>query len=297
MSLIECIPNFSEGRRPEVLQAIVSAIRAHGADVLDYSLDADHNRSVVTFVGNPTQVEAAGFAAIATASQLINLEQHVGQHPRIGATDVFPLVELGDTPKWVAVEVAMRLARRVATELAIPTYLYEFAHPERRSLPEIRQGGYELLKEVIATDPHRAPDFGPLHLGTAGATVIGVRKFLLAYNIFLASDDARLARKIAKSIRQSSGGLPGVRALGLLVRGRAQVSMNIVDFSQTSLWQVRQAVQVEAEALGVQVAESELIGMLPAEAVIQAARQALQLPELTEQRVLELTIQRNSRII
>jgi len=209
-TLIECVPNFSEGRRPEVIAQIVAAISAvPGVTVLDTSSDADHNRTVVTFIGAPEPVEQAAYAAIAAAARLINLDEHRGEHPRIGATDVVPFVPLRGATMADCVAIARRLGERVGRELGIPVYLYEAAatRPERQNLAAIRAGEYEGLKESIAADPDRAPDFGPAALGPAGATVIGARAFLIAFNVYLNTADVRIADRIARAVRHSSGGL------------------------------------------------------------------------------------------
>ncbi len=236
--LVECIPNFSEARRPEVVEAILAAITGV-ADIslLNHSSDNDHNRTVVTYAGPPAAVEEAAFRAIRKAAELINLDQHSGSHPRLGATDVVPFVPISGISMEECVQMARRLGERVGRELNIPVYLYEEAatRPERVNLENIRRGQYEGLKAEIETNPERQPDFGPAQLGPAGATVIGARHPLIAYNVYLASEDVAIAKAIAKKIRQSSGGLPSVKALGMLVEGRAQVSMNLTNFRQTSV--------------------------------------------------------------
>lgn len=206
IQLIECVPNFSEARRPEVIDQIVSAINSvEGARLLDRSSDLDHNRTVLTFAGPPEAVEEAAFRAIKTASELIDLNQHTGAHPRIGATDVVPFVPLSNVTMEECVALAKRLGQRVGSELSLPVYLYEAAatRPERANLENIRKGQYERLTTEIESDPNRAPDFGPAKLGAAGATVIGARNPLIAFNIYLTTDDVSIARKIAKAIRHS----------------------------------------------------------------------------------------------
>ncbi|MFM8425667.1 MAG: glutamate formimidoyltransferase, partial [Chloroflexota bacterium] len=227
--LIECIPNFSEARRPEVIDQIVAAIQSVSeVKLLDRSSDFDHNRTVLTFAGSPAGVEEAAFRAIKTASELIDLDQHTGEHPRIGATDVVPFVPLSGATMEECIAIAKRLGERVGKELNIPIYLYEAAatKPERTNLENIRKGQYEGLKTEIEK-LERQPDFGPSKLPKAGATVIGARNPLIAFNVYLTTDDVSIAKKIAKAVRQSSGGLRYVKGLGLLVEGRAQVSMNL----------------------------------------------------------------------
>ena len=226
---VECIPNFSEARRPEVVDKIAAAITSvAGARLLDRSSDLDHNRTVLTFAGPPQAVEEAAFRAIRTASELIDLNHHTGEHPRVGATDVCPFVPLSGVTMDDCVALAKRLGERVGRELGIPVYLYEYAasRPERTNLENLRKGQYEGLKSEIETDPDRQPDYGPARLGPAGATVIGARNPLIAFNVYLTTAEVEIAKKIAKAIRQSSGGMRYVKALGLLVDGRAQVSMN-----------------------------------------------------------------------
>ena len=288
--MIECIPNFSEGRRPEVVDAIAAAINAvPEATLLDQTLDADHNRSVITFAGPPEAVAEAAFQAVRRAAELIDMTQHSGQHPRVGATDVLPFVPLGGATLDQCVALARSVGQRIGDELGIPVYLYEAAatRPERAALPNLRKGEYEGLRDTIVTDPARAPDFGPAQLGTAGATIVGARQPLIAYNIYLHTADVEVAKRIAKAVRGSSGGLRGVRALGMLVEGRAQVSMNLVDFRTTPIHRVVEMVAREAAAYGVLVAESELIGLIPEDALLDAARFYLRLHGMKDEQILE----------
>ena len=288
--LVECIPNFSEARRPEVVDQIVAAlISVAGVRLLDRSSDSDHNRTVVTYAGTPQAVEEAAFRAIRKAAELIDLNRHSGEHPRIGATDVVPFVPISGVSMEECVQMAKRLAQRVGGELGIPVYLYENAatRPERTNLESIRKGQYEGLKKEIETDPARCPDFGPSQLGPAGATVIGARPPLIAFNVYLDSADVSIAKKIAKTVRQSSGGLPFVKALGLLVDGRAQVSMNLTNFRETSIHMVVEAIRGEAQQAGVKIHHSELIGLIPQEALIDAARSYTQLDQFSPDQVLE----------
>ena len=292
--LVECVPNFSEGRRPEVVEQIADAVRrTPGAALLDYTSDADHNRSVLTFVGSPEGVESAAFAAIARAAELIDMTRHSGEHPRIGATDVVPFIPIRGVEMGVCVAIARRLGQRVGEELGIPVFLYEEAatRPERANLANLRKGEYEGLRETIATDPNRAPDFGPAALGSAGATVIGARAPLIAYNIYLNTDDVEAAKKIARAIRHSGGGLRFIKALGLLVEGRAQVSMNLTDYTRTSLPLVQEMVRREAARYGYQVAYAELIGLIPGQALVDTARWYLQLDLFDDNQILERQIE------
>ena len=288
--IVECIPNFSEARRPEVIKEIISEINEiEGVFVLDQHSDQDHNRTVVTFVGSPEAVEEAAFRAISKSASLIDLDQHKGEHPRIGATDVVPFVPISGVSMETCVEMAKTLGKRVGEELQIPVYLYEEAAsiPERKNLATIRKGQYELLKEIITSDQTRIPDFGPRRLGPAGATVIGAREFLIAFNIYLTTSDIEIAKKIAKTIRFSSGGLRFVKALGLLVEGQAQVSMNLTNFRKTSLPFVVETVRREANRYGVSIGNTELVGLIPQDALIDTAVWYTQLDLFTTDQVLE----------
>ena len=292
-ALVQCIPNFSEGRRPEVIDAIVQAITAvPGVMVLDRHSDADHNRTVVTYAGPPQAVSEAAFAAIRKASELIDLDQHHGEHPRIGATDVVPFVPLSGCTLDECVALARALGERVAGELGIPVYFYEAAatRPERRNLENLRRGQYEGLKADIETDVGRAPDVGPRRLGTAGATVIGARAPLIAYNVYLTTDDVSVAKKIAAAVRQSSGGLPCVKALGMEVESRAQVSMNLTDYTRTSVARAVETVRKEAVRHGVAIHHTELIGLIPQAALLDAALSYLQLEGFHPEQVLEVRL-------
>ncbi len=275
MALVECVPNFSEGRRDDVIAAIVAAIEAvPGVTLLDLHRDADHNRCVVTFAGEPEAVVEGAFAGVACAIERIDLDRHQGQHPRIGAADVVPFVPLEGVTLEDCAALARKLGQRVGTELQIPVYLYEAAasRPERVNLANLRRDGYEGLKTAIVTDPDWQPDFGPAKLGKAGATAIGARPPLIAYNIYLTTDDVEIARKIAETVRYSSGGLAYVKALGLLVQGRAQVSMNLTDYRQTPLAQVVEFVRREAARYGTAIHSSELVGLIPQDALFEAAQ-------------------------
>lgn len=287
-TLVECVPNVSEGRDLNVVAQIAEAVRAvRHVRLLNVTSDSDHHRSVLTFVGNPEAVLEAAFRVVEAASRLIDLRQHRGQHPRIGAADVVPFVPLGQTSMETCVQLAHALGGRVGNELGLPVYLYEAAatRPERQKLADIRRGGYERLRETIHL-PERAPDYGPTAVGPAGAVVIGARWPLIAYNVFLSTKDVEVARAIAQSIRERDGGLPGVRALGLLVNGQAQVSMNLTDYRVTSLYQVMRTLEALAAQHGVAVDRSELIGLLPQQAALDALSAYLKLTRLTDQDIL-----------
>lgn len=288
--LVECIPNFSEARRPEVVEAILAAINAvPGVHVLDRHSDLDHNRTVVTFVGSPAAVEEAAFQGIARAAQLIDLNLHTGAHPRMGATDVVPFVPISDITMQDCVEMARRLGKRVGNELGIPVYLYEEAatRPERQNLENIRRGQYEGLKEEIGVNPDRDPDFGPRQVGPAGGTVIGARAPLIAFNVYLTTNEVSIAQRIAKAVRYSSGGLRYAKAMGVMVEGRAQVSMNLTNYRQTPLARVVELVRREAQRYGVGIHHTELVGLLPQEALTNAALWYLQLDDFEPDQILE----------
>jgi glutamate formiminotransferase len=292
VSLVECVPNFSEGRRPDVMDAIQAAASSvPGALVLDRHEDAAHNRMVLTIAGQPGPVAEAAFRAAARAAKLIDLNEHQGVHPRIGATDVVPFVPLGSTSLQVCIELAHRVGRRLAAELDIPVYLYAEAaqRPERRRLPDVRQGEYEYLRAHIADDPSRAPDFGPTRIGPAGATAVGARPPLIAYNVTLATPDLAVAKTIARLIRESSGGYPAVQARGFVTDDPrvVQVSMNLLDYRRTPVQVVFERIRSEAEQRGVSVLHSELVGMIPADAVVSVARDALRFERFESSAVLE----------
>jgi glutamate formiminotransferase/formiminotetrahydrofolate cyclodeaminase len=288
--LVECIPNFSEGRRQDVVDAIHAAIQGvSNIHVLDQHSDHDHNRTVITFVGPPKAVADAAFAGMAKAAELIDLDHHQGEHPRIGATDVVPFVPISGITQDDCIELARGVAERAANELGLPIYLYEAAatRPDRVNLENIRRGEYEGLRAAIKTDAERAPDFGPSELGPAGATVIGVRAPLIAYNVYLTTEDVGIAKKIARAIRQSSGGLRFVKSIGLLVDGRAQVSMNLTDFTKTPIARVVETIRREAERYGVGIHHSELVGLAPQASLIEAARWYLQMDQFEPDQILE----------
>ena len=287
--IVECVPNFSEGRRVEVIEAIRGAMSRPGVNLLSVSSDADHNRTVITLVGEPESIEQASFAGIAKAAELIDLNVHRGEHPRIGATDVCPFVPVSGVTMDECVSMARRLGERVGRELNIPVYLYEAAatRPDRENLENIRRGEYEKLKEEIGSNPDRRPDFGPAQVGPAGATVIGARPFLIAFNAYLSTADVNVAKDVARIVRHSSGGLRFVKALGLLVEGRAQVSMNLTDYRKTSIARVVETVRREAARYGCTLVKTELVGLAPQEAFVEAAQWYLQIDGLQTDQILE----------
>ena len=288
--LIECIPNYSEARRPQVVEAILQSISAvPGVTLLDHHSDTDHNRTVVTFVGAPEAVVEAAFQSIKKAAELINLDEHTGEHPRLGATDVVPFVPISGITMEDCAMLATALGRRVGEELGIPVYLYEEAatRPERKNLENIRRGQYEALKAEMGVDPARDPDFGPRRVGPAGATVIGARQPLVAFNVYLTTGDVAIADKIARAVRHSSGGLRFVKALGLLVEGRAQVSMNLTNYRRTPLPRVVETIRREAERYGVAIHHTELVGLIPQEALVDTAVWYTQLDQFETEQILE----------
>jgi glutamate formiminotransferase/formiminotetrahydrofolate cyclodeaminase len=292
-SIVECVPNFSNGRDPDVYGRIVDAIGgANGVQVLDVSADPDHNRTVVTFVGAPEQALEAAYCGIAVARDLIDLEDHRGEHPRIGATDVVPFIPIRGVTMEDCVALARQLGRRVGEELGIAVYLYSAAatSPERELLANIRKGEYELWKEEVATNPDRRPDFGPVEPRRWGATVIGARPFLIAYNLYLDSDDVTFAERIARSIRFTSGGLRYVQARGFLVENQAQVSMNLTNFERTPIYRVQEMVRREAAQYGLTITRAELVGLIPQKALLDSAKWYLQLDQLQDDQILELRL-------
>jgi glutamate formiminotransferase len=295
VTLIECIPNFSEGRRRDVIDEIASSVtRVDGVHLLDVQSDPTHNRCVVTFVGHEGPIAEAAFRAIETAAALIDLNRHEGAHPRFGAADVCPFVPLRSEEMPVCVEVAQVLARRVARELAIPAFLYENAAriPEHKNLAVIRGKGFEELREVIGSEPARTPDEGEARVhATAGAVAIGARFPLIAFNVNLDSDDLDLARRIAVAIREKDGGMKCVKAMGLqLEDGTAQVSMNLTDYRVTSMADVVEAIGRRAADAHVAIRESEVVGLLPEDALVRLAQSALYARDFSREQVLEARV-------
>ncbi len=289
-TLVECVPNFSEGRNKAVVDAIVDAMKIPGVSLLDREMDSDHNRCVITIVGDREAIAEAAIRGVGKASELIDLTKHQGAHPRIGASDVIPFIPI----EGVTIEDCVAIARKVGEEIwkrfKIPVYLYESAatNPDRQNLENIRRGQFEGLKEDILVNPARCPDFGdPRCHPTAGATVVGARKALIAYNVFLNTKDVDIAKKIAKAVRYSSGGLRYVKGAGFEVRGLAQVSMNLTDFEQTPIARVFEFVKREAERYGVQPLSSEIVGLIPKKALEQAAEWFLQVENFDSSMILE----------
>jgi len=292
-ALVECVPNFSEGRRPETVQGIAEAIQAvETACVLDTHIDPDHNRSVITFVASPQHVVEAAVRAVKHASELIDMRTHSGEHPRLGATDVLPFVPISGVTMDDCVRLAHKAGGRIAHGLSIPVYYYERAalRPDRVNLEDVRRGALELLREQISTNPQRDPDEGlPVVHETAGAIAVGARPFLIAFNVVLRSDDITVARRIAKTIRARSGGLPFVKALGfrLATRNRVQVSMNLVNYEVTGMEAAYNAIKREAETLGVEIDSAEIVGLVPRAALNREAEYFSKLENFSESKILE----------
>jgi glutamate formiminotransferase/formiminotetrahydrofolate cyclodeaminase len=289
-TLVECVPNFSEGRDKAKVDAIVEAMKIDGVYLLDREMDSDHNRCVITLVGNREAIQEAAIRGVGKAAELIDLNHHQGAHPRMGAADVVPFIPI----EGVTLEDCVAMARHVGEQIwkrhQIPVYLYEAAatSPERQGLENIRRGQFEGIRAEIATSPARKPDFGDLKVHpTAGATVVGARKALIAYNVFLNTADVGIAKKIAKAVRFSSGGLRFVKGAGFLVRGQAQVSMNLTDFEQTPVHRVFELVKSEAARYGTSPSSSEIVGLIPKKALESAVEWFLQVESFDSSLILE----------
>ena len=293
--LVQCVPNFSEGKNKEVVEKIVDEIRKiDGIKLLDYSMDKDHNRSVVTFVGEPEKVVEAAFNSCKVASELIDMSKHKGGHPRMGATDVIPLIPISDVTVEECIEYSKSLAKRIGEELNIPVFLYEksASNKERENLSDIRRGQYEGMAEKLK-DERWKPDYGPDKLNIkAGVTAVGVRPPLIAFNVNLGTDNIEIAKKIATAVRARTGGFAYCKAIGLEIkeRGIVQVSMNMVDYTKTPLFRVFDAIEREARRYGVSVIGSEIIGLVPMQALVDVADYYLRLEDFTSEQVLEKRI-------
>jgi glutamate formiminotransferase len=298
LPLVECVPNFSEGRKPETVERIAAAITAvTTACVLDTHIDPDHNRSVITFVASPGHVVDAAVQAVKRAAELIDMRTHRGEHPRLGATDVLPFVPVNQVSLDDCVWLAHEAGKRIAGELSVPVYYYERAalRPDRINLEDVRRGALELLREQISTNPERAPDEGlPVVHDTAGAIAVGARPFLIAFNVVLRTDDITVARQIAKIIRARSGGLPFVKALGfrLSTRNCVQVSMNLVNYEVSGMDVAYDAIRREADSLGVEIDSAEIVGLVPRAALNREADYFRKLENFSEAKILENQIAR-----
>ena len=291
--LVECVPNFSEGRKTETVERLARAISSVStACVLDTHLDPDHNRSVITFVAAPEMIVEAASRAVGLAAELIDMRQHKGVHPRLGATDVLPFIPISGVTMDDCAALAHQAGERIARELSLPVFFYERAalKPDRVNLEDVRRGALELLREQIAVDPNRAPDLGPRRVHeTAGAIAIGARPFLIAFNINLRATDVAIARKIARAVRARGGGLPFVKALGfeLSTRGLIQVSMNVVNYEVTGITQAYDAVRREAERAGVEIVSTEIVGLVPEKALDKSAEYFQKLENFSEDKIFE----------
>jgi glutamate formiminotransferase len=295
--LFECVPNVSEGRDPAAVEAIARAFASAGATLLDVESDVDHHRSVITIAGTRREVVDGAVAGAREAAARIDLRDHRGAHPRMGATDVVPFVPLGGATMKDAVAAAGEAAERLSTDLAIPTYLYGDAarKPERHDLAKVREGQFEGIRDAIAVDPARAPDFGPRAVHpSAGATAVGARFFLIAFNVDLDTEDLAVAKRIAKEVRERDGGMPGVKALGFALPQRkwVQVSMNLVDYRKTTPVAAFDAVASRAEAAGVRIAGSELVGLIPQDACPAGFASRVRLLSFDPDQVIETRLQR-----
>lgn len=291
--LVECVPNFSEGRDGAVVASLVEAVESSaGALVLGTHVDGDHNRSVITFVAPPERVVEAALSVVRRASELIDLRRHAGEHPRMGSCDVLPFIPVRGVTIEECVALAHAAGERIWRELGIPVYFYESAarREDRRNLADVRRGGFELLREEIKVKPERAPDVGDARVHeSAGACIVGVRPLLIAYNVNLKTNDLRVAREIARRVRERGGGLKNLKALGFELRSRGvvQVSMNLTSYAETNLHQAFEAVRREAERLGVEILASEIVGLVPQDALDRAAAHFLQLENYSPDLVLE----------
>lgn len=290
---VECVPNFSEGRRCEVVDALIEVVTSiSGAVLLDHHMDADHNRSVLTFAGEPAPVAEAAFCLVARAAELIDLNQHQGEHPRMGATDVVPFIPLDGLTLADCAEMARRVGERIGDELGIPVFLYEAAasNPDRARLADVRRGGFEGLRERIGKHEAWRPDFGPNRIHpTAGATAVGARRRLVAFNVNLDTSDVRVAKAVAKAVRERDGGLKGVRALGFAIDGgrRAQVSMNLVDVEAAPVDLVLARVREEVARQGASISGCEIVGLVPEAALRDAAGRASRFADAWRDQILE----------
>lgn len=284
--IVECVPNFSEGKDKLVINQIFeSAKSVKSVKVFELEYNKDHNRMLFTIIGSPEAVLNSVFSAIKKATELIDMNKHIGEHPRIGATDVVPFVPVSGISMEECVELSNKLAKKVADELKIPVFLYEASATkvENKNLADIRKGEYEGLKKVM-----RKPDYGPNKIHpTAGAIVIGARKYLIAYNVNLKTKDVNIAKEIAKKIREKDGGLPGVKALGFEVDGLAQVSMNLVDYEVTNFDIVYKEIEKEAKKLGVGIKNSEIYGMIPIESLVKAIKTTFKADNFKSDQILE----------
>ena len=293
MKIVECVPNFSEGRRKEVIEEIVDQVRKRkDVKLLDYSSDPDHNRTDVTFVGEPQAVKSAALDLAIKCVELIDMNKHKGEHPRMGAIDVVPFIPVYNVTMEECVKLAHEFAKEFSEKTGVPCFMYEEAatRPDRKNLADVRRGEFEGLKEAIGKDPDRVPDYGPNRIHpTAGATAVGARFFLIAFNVNLGTSDIEIAKKIARAVRHSSGGYRYVKAMGFEIkeRGIVQVSMNLTNYQKTPIFRVFETIKSEAERYGVPIVGSEIVGLVPLEALVMVADHYLRLENFSIDQVLE----------
>ena len=290
--LVECVPNFSEGKRKEIVDAIINEARKYKVKILNVHSDASHNRTDVTIIGNPEEVKKAVLDMSLKAVELIDMNKHKGEHPRMGAMDVVPFVPLLNVSMEECIKLANEFAKEFSSKANVPCFLYEEAarKPERKNLADVRRGEFEGLKEEIGKNPEKTPDYGPNAIHpTAGATAVGAREFLIAFNVNLATNDIEIAKKIAKAVRFSSGGYRYVKAMGFEIKEEniVQVSMNMTNYKKTPLFRVFETIKREAERYGTHVIGAEIVGMIPLEAIVDVASFYLQLNEFKIEQVIE----------
>ena len=293
MKIVECVPNFSEGRRKEVIEEIVDQVRKRkDVKLLDYSSDPDHNRTDVTFIGEPQAVKSAALDLAIKCVELIDMNKHKGEHPRMGAIDVVPFIPVYNVTMEECVKLAHEFAKEFSEKTGVPSFMYEEAatRPDRKNLADVRRGEFEGLKEAIGKDPDRVPDYGPNRIHpTAGATAVGARFFPIAFNVNLGTSDIEIAKKIARAVRHSSGGYRYVKAMGFEIkeRGIVQVSMNLTNYQKTPIFRVFETIKSEAERYGVPIVGSEIVGLVPLEALVMVADHYLRLENFSIDQVLE----------
>jgi len=292
MKIVECVPNFSEGKRTQVIEEIIAELKKYKVKILDTSPDPDHNRTDVTFIGDPDEVKAAAMAMALKAVDTIDMTKHTGEHPRMGAMDVVPFIPLMDTTMEECVALAKSFAKEFAEKTGVPCFLYEEAatHPTRKNLAKLRKGEFEGLLEEIGINPDKKPDYGPNRMHpTAGATAVGARFFLVAFNVNLDTTNLEIAKTISKAVRHSSGGFRYVKAMGFDIKERniVQVSMNLVNYRGTPIFRVFETIKNEAKRYGVNIISSELIGLVPMNALLDVADFYLQLENFKYEQVLE----------
>ncbi len=290
MKLVECVPNFSEGKRKEVINAIINEAKKFKVKILNVHSDPSHNRTDVTIIGEPEEVKKSALAMAIKSVELIDMNKHKGEHPRMGAMDVVPFIPLMNVTMQDCIKLANEFAEEFSSKTNVPCFLYEEAarQPERKNLADVRRGEFEGLREQIGKNPEKKPDYGPNKIHpTAGATAVGAREFLIAFNVNLATNDIEIAKKIAKAVRHSSGGYRYVKAMGFEVGSVVQVSMNMTNYKKTPLFRVFETIKREAERYGTHILSSEIVGMVPLDAIVDVASFYLQLKEFDSSHVIE----------